>query len=79
MKQATTFPSATGNQRPTKIEKLYNVLKDGNWHSTKELARKVGHTFGVAKFKLQSFGYRVQVDPHPSKRWQFRYRLVDEA
>lgn len=47
-------------QRMTKAEKLYAILSDGRWHSTLELVRRVGHTFGGAKFKLVTFGYIIQ-------------------
>jgi len=61
----------------TKVEKLHAVLSDGKWHSTRELARRIGHTFGGAKYRLAQFGYRIEREPHPKKRWQWRYRLLD--
>ena len=67
------------SNKTTKTEKLLRVLSDGRWHSTKELARRVGHTFPVAKFKLTHYGYRVDRRPHPTKRWQWQYRLEGGA
>lgn len=66
------------NARETKIERLHRILKDGRWHSTKELARRVGHTFAVAKFYLVGYGHVIERQKHPTKRYQHRYRLVDE-
>ena len=62
--------------KSTKVEKLYAVLSDGQWHSTKELARRVGHTFHVAKFKLVHYGNQIEKEKHPTKKWQYRYRLL---
>jgi hypothetical protein len=65
------------------MERLLTVLSDGQWHTTAELARKVGHTFVVAKFVLVRRGYEIVREPHPSRRHQHLYRLVstpkDEA
>ena len=68
-----------GHQRRTKMEKLLSVLYDGDWHATRELTRRVGHTFAVAKFKLCRSGHPVEVERHPTKRHQFRYRLRPPA
>ncbi len=68
----------TNSPRPTKAEKLLSVLGDGKWHSTKELVRRVGHTFGGAKFQVVHFGYRIEAEPHPKKHRQWRYRLAGE-
>ena len=65
--------------KKTKVELLHVILLDEQWHSTKELVRKVGHTFGGAIFKLRSYGYRVVRERQPGSRRQHRYRLVDEA
>lgn len=67
---------ARSGQRLTKVEKLLSVLSDGNWHSTKELVRRVGHSFAGAKFKLVFYGYAVDKRIHPTKARQYQYRLV---
>lgn len=62
--------------RPTKTEKLLTVLSDGRWHTTRELVRRVGHTFAIAKFKLIACGYAIERRRHPAKRFQHQYRMV---
>jgi hypothetical protein len=47
-------------QAPTRAERLLRVLSDHEWHSTKELVRRVGHSFAGAKFRLT--GYRHHYD-----------------
>jgi hypothetical protein len=61
----------------TQLEKLYGILSDGDWHSTRELARRVGHCFGRAKFQLVAYGHTIELRPHPTKRWQRQYRMSD--
>lgn len=61
----------------TKSERLLEVLRDGEWHSTKELVRRVGHTFGGAVFKLRRFRHEVERQRHPSQRYQHQYRLTE--
>ena len=62
--------------RTTKADNLYCVLVDGKWHSTRELARRVGHTFAGAKYTLTTkHDLDIERQRHPSKRWQHRYRL----
>jgi hypothetical protein len=56
-------------------ERLLLVLSDGKWHSTRELVRRVGHSFAVAKFKLVAAGYAVERRHHPHSRWQWQYCL----
>ena len=58
-----------------KIERLYAVLADGDWHSTKELVRRVGHTFAGAKRQLTLAGYTIEKRPHPHRRHQWQYRM----
>ena len=63
----------------TKTERLLAVLADHEWHSTRELTRRVGHTFAVAKFKLVTqHGYHIECERHPWRTHQFQYRLVPE-
>lgn len=62
----------------TQVEKLHELLADGNWHSTKELIRRVGHRFAVPKFMLIRYGYMIEARRHPWKRWQYQYRLVKD-
>jgi len=59
----------------TKTQRLFLVLSDGNWHTTRELARRVGHTFACAKFKLVNAGYQIEKRPHPVSAYQWQYRL----
>ena len=66
---------STRSHRPTKHEKLLQVLSDGKFHSTKDLARRVGHRFGGAKFMLMKYGYFIEKRPHARRRWQWEYRL----
>lgn len=67
------------SDRPTKADLLLLVLDDRRWHSTRELSRRVGHTFAVAKFKLtHSYGYRIKRRRHPLLSRQHQYRLLDE-
>ena len=65
--------------KPTKKEKLLEVLSDGRWHSTKELVRRVGHTFAVAKFVLTFYGYNIEKRRHPNRPYQWQYRLASQV
>jgi hypothetical protein len=67
-------------RRLTKAEKLRQVLLDHQWHSTKELARRVGHTFAVAKRRLglSPYFHTIELRRHQSKRYQYEYRLMRE-
>lgn len=60
-----------------KHELLYAVLRDGRWHATQELVRRVGHTFATAKLKLVSFGHPIEIRRHPFRRYQWQYRLIN--
>ena len=63
---------------PTKVDTLYRVLSDGAWHSTRELARVVGHTFTVAKFRLvHEFDHTIERRRHGTRLKEFEYRLVE--
>ncbi len=61
---------------PTNAEKLLEALDGGEWHSTRELARRAGHTFAVTKFKLIARGYLIERERHPTLPNQHRYRLL---
>ena len=63
--------------RRTNPEKLLDLLEDGHWHSTRELARRVSHSFAVAKFQLTRSGYVIKRERHPTAKYQHQYRLVD--
>ena len=58
----------------TMIEKLAQVLGDGQWHSTSEMVEQVGHRFSAALHRAKKKGWQVE------KRWvveqMFEYRLV---
>ena len=73
MKRATSQSS-----QETKVAKLHRILSDQKWHSTQELVRRVGHTFGGAKFKLVNCGHVIEKRKHPSKKHQWQYQLLDE-
>lgn len=61
-------------QRKTQLQKLLNVLSDGEWHWTDELVREVGHRFSVSIQAARSKGYNI---PSPVREGrQNRYRLI---
>ena len=62
-------------KRRTNRERLLSVLCDGRWHSTKELVRRVSHTFANTKFKLVQSGYVIHKRRHPRRRFDHQYRL----
>ncbi len=62
--------------QPLRRDLLRRALSDGNWHSTKELARRVGHTFGGAVYQLRSRGHDVERRSHPGGGRQHQYRLT---
>ncbi|NJL64022.1 MAG: hypothetical protein HC903_22055 [Methylacidiphilales bacterium] len=57
----------------TKLEKLLTILKDGNWHSSDELAASVSFRFGDTVFKARKKGYFVEKRQVAYN--QFEYRL----
>lgn len=61
--------------RQTKAERLYEVLSDYAWHTTRELVRRVGHTFAVAKRKLAQLGIDISKKPDPGINRHWLYRL----
>lgn len=71
---------------PTKVRRLFDILCDLEWHDTKELARRVGHTFIVAKWRLETRGkwpsdefphsFEIEKRRHPMDPFQWQYRLV---
>jgi hypothetical protein len=71
------FKSHGHADRPTNAEQLRLLLSDGQWHSTKELSRRIGHTFGFSIWKLRHEEHRdIERRAHPSCRYQHQYRLV---
>jgi hypothetical protein len=66
-------------KRITNAEKLLGVLSDKAWHDTAELARKVGHTFAGAKYRLVGYRhhYTIEKRRHPAKKREWQYRLVE--
>lgn len=66
------------DSKKTKLELLLEALEDGRWHSTRELSRRVGHTFAVFKSKLVHHGYPVERRRHETKKHQHQYRLLEE-
>lgn len=63
---------------PTKAERLLELLTDGRWHATRQLVRRVGHSFAVAMFVLRSRGHVIERERHPTRRRQFRYRQRED-
>ena len=61
--------------RQTNAARLLLILGDRKWHTTRELARRVGHTFGRAKFTLVHTGHEIERERHPSRLHQHQYRL----
>lgn len=59
----------------TRADRLLRLLSDYEWHTTRELTAKVGHTFAQAKYYLKQHGFPIEREPHPSLRHQHRYRL----
>jgi len=58
----------------TTLEKLMQLLSDGNWHSTEELVQEVGHRFSATIHVAKQRGDRIEkrrVDKN-----QFEYRLL---
>ncbi len=66
-------------RRRTKPIILYEILSDRRWHSTRELSRRVGHTFAMATYLLRRNGHVIARERHLDCRYQFRYRLLDPA
>lgn len=62
----------------TKDEKLLAILGDGTYHSTKELARRVGHRFSNVIYQLRRRGYTIECEPHPTKKHQHQYRFTNK-
>jgi hypothetical protein len=61
--------------RQTRVDLLICLLADGKWHSTKELIRRVGPGFGVAKYALVRSGVRVERRRQPRARHGYQYRI----
>lgn len=59
--------------KKTKVDLLLDVLNDFSWHSTDELANKVGRRFGDAVYKARNIGYRIETDRQQNR---YRYRLL---
>jgi hypothetical protein len=57
----------------TKLEILLEILSDKAWHSSEELASKVGFRFGDTIFKARKKGYCVETRPFAHN--QFEYRI----
>lgn len=71
-------PRISGGRRTTTAARLLRVLSDGQWHATKELAKKVGHTFAQAKFRLIRAGRSmIERERHPTDPHQRQYRLTE--
>lgn len=59
----------------TMLEKLAQVLGDGQWHSTMELVEQVGHRFSAVLHRaVKQNGW--QVEKRRANSRIFEYRLV---
>lgn len=58
----------------TMIEKLAQVLGDGQWHSTSEMVEQVGHRFSATLHRAKQKGW--QVEKRRAVEQMFEYRLV---
>lgn len=66
----------------TRAERLLTILLDGNWHATRELVRRVGHTFAWARWFLVTHDkHMIAKRKHATRIFEYEYRLVppDEA
>jgi hypothetical protein len=61
-------------RKKTKVELLIEILRDGTWHLSDELAFKVGHRFGDAVKKARIMGYNIQTEWAGTGQQQ-KYRL----
>ena len=69
-------PNRASERAPTKLDKAYKLLGDGRWHSTAELARRVGHNFSSILYRMRHHDRNhVIAEPHPKRKRQWRYRL----
>lgn len=57
----------------TNLELLIALLKDGEWHSSKELASEVSWRFGHTVFEARKKGYFIE--KRKVAHNQFEYRL----
>ena len=66
-------------KQTTKTDALLDVLSDRAWPDTRELVRRVGHSFAGAKFRLvgDRYHYSIEKRRDARKRYQWQYRLVD--
>lgn len=68
-------PIGCKRRRTTNLDRLISTLVDGRWHSTRELRRRVGPNFHLAKFKLVRSGIPVERRKHSRRRGDFQYRV----
>jgi hypothetical protein len=69
--------SSPNPSRQTNAERLLELLSDHEWHSTRELSRRISHAFAVAKFKLvHQERRRIEKRKHATRRYQYEYRLL---
>lgn len=61
----------TLNQEPN-LQKLLRVLKDGNWHSSDELASKVSWRFGHTVFDARKKGYSIETRMISHNQYEYR-------
>jgi hypothetical protein len=48
-------------KKPTNLQKLLQLLKDGQWHLAEELAWHVSHRFGHTIHDARKKGYDIQI------------------
>lgn len=70
--------TTTKSHEPTNLEKAYRLLGDGQWHSTKELARRVGHSFAGTLYVIRHRDHNhIESRRHPRRPTQWQYRLTN--
>ena len=60
-------------KKPTNLQRLIVLLRDRQWHSSKELAVKVSWRFGHTVFEARKKGYPIEI--RKVDRNEFEYRM----
>lgn len=56
-------------------DRMLQLMSDGEWHSTKELVKKISHRFSATMHVLRKQGYEFEKRPIQGEQ-QNEYRLV---
>ncbi len=54
------------------FERLITILKDGQWHSSEELAAKVSWRFGHTVFEARKKGFSIEKRKVAHNRFEYR-------